>query len=253
MSRINKINFLKGTTCLAAALLLSGCGISENLAAIGHPPEMSRIQNPMSQPGYKPVSMPMPVQEARSRSPNSLWEVQRQTFFKDQRAAKVGDIVTITIAINDTATLQNATDRSKTGAEKAAIPNLLGFETALDKVLPKAVDPTALVGETSSSTSNGSGQIKRSEAINLKLAATVMQLLPNGNFVILGRQQVLVNNEMRDLALQGVIRPEDILNDNTISYEKIAEARISYGGKGNLTNLQQPGYGQQFMEAVYPF
>jgi flagellar L-ring protein precursor FlgH len=253
MSRINIVNCLKGTTCLTAMLLLTGCGIPENLSAIGHAPEMSKIQNPIVQPGYKPVTMPMPLQEARSTAPNSLWEAKRQTFFKDQRAAKVGDIVTVTIAINDTANLQNATARSKTGSETDTMPNLLGFESALDKVLPKAVDPTKLVGENSASTSNGTGQIQRSEAINLKLAATVMQLLPNGNFAIQGRQQVLVNNEMRDLALQGIIRPEDILNDNTISYEKIAEARITYGGKGNLTNLQQPGYGQQFFEAVYPF
>jgi flagellar L-ring protein precursor FlgH len=253
MSRINTTNILKGTTCLAAVVLLTACGIPESLSAIGHPPEMSKIQNPIAQPGYKPVTMPMPLQEAQNNQPNSLWQAKRQTFFKDQRAAKIGDIVTVTIAINDTANMQNQTARSKTGSETDGLPNFLGLESALDKVLPKAVDPAKLVGETSASTSNGTGQIQRSEAINLKLAATVMQLLPNGNFVIQGRQQVLVNNEMRDLALQGVIRPEDILNDNTISYEKIAEARISYGGKGNLTNLQQPGYGQQFFESVYPF
>jgi len=253
MSRITITNILKGTTCFTAMLLLAGCGIPESISAIGHPPEMSKIQNPLTQPGYRPISMPMPLEEAKSNSPNSLWEAKRQTFFKDQRAAKVGDIVTVTIAIADNANLQNQTARSKTGSETDTMPNFLGLESALTKVLPKAVDPTKLVGETSSSVSNGTGQIQRSEAINLKLAATVMQLLPNGNFVIQGRQQVLVNNEMRDLALQGVIRPEDILNDNTISYEKIAEARITYGGKGNLMNLQQPGYGQQFFEAVYPF
>ena len=252
MSLINKIKLLKGTTCLTAILLLSGCGVAENLSEIGHPPQVSRIENPTAQPGYKPVSMPMPV-EVQNSEPNSLWQAKRQTFFKDQRAAKIGDIVTVTIAINDTANLQNSTDRSKAGSEKDGLSNLLGFETALDKVLPKAVDPSALVGMSSSSTSNGKGQIQRSEAINLKLAATVTQLMPNGNFVIQGRQQVVVNNEMRDLALQGIIRPEDILNDNTISYEKIAEARISYGGKGNLTNLQQAGYGQQFIDAVLPF
>ncbi len=245
-------NILKGTTCLTAVLLLSACGIPENLAAIGKTPQVTKIENPTQMPGYKPVSMPM-AQEVVNSEPNSLWQAKRQTFFKDQRAAKIGDIVTVTISINDTANLQNETDRSKTGSETETMPNLLGFESALDKVLPKAVDPAKLVGETSSSTSNGTGAIKRSEAINLKLAATVMQLLPNGNFVIQGRQQVVVNNEMRDLALQGVIRPEDILNDNTISYEKIAEARISYGGKGNLTNLQQPAYGQQFFDAIYPF
>jgi flagellar L-ring protein precursor FlgH len=253
MIRINATNILKGTTCLTALLLLTACGIQESLSMIGKPPEMSKIQNPVTQPGYKQVTMPMPVQEAQNNEPNSLWQAKRQTFFKDQRAAKVGDIVTVTIAINDTANLQNETARSQTGAETQGLPNFLGFESALDKVLPKAVDPSKLVGMTSASTSNGTGQIQRSEAINVTLAATVMQLLPNGNFVIQGRQQVLVNNEMRDLALQGIIRPEDILNDNTIAYQKIAEARILYGGKGNLTNLQAPRYGQQLFDAVFPF
>src|ERR1700729_2904566 len=101
MIRINTINILKGTTCLTAVLLLAACGIPESLSEIGHPPEISKIQNPIAQPGYKPVTMPMPLQEARSTAPNSLWEAKRQTFFKDQRAAKIGDIVTVTIAIND--------------------------------------------------------------------------------------------------------------------------------------------------------
>lgn len=253
MIRINTINILKGTTCGAAMLLLTACGIPESLSAIGHPPEMSKIQNPSAQPGYKPVDMPMPMQEAQNSQPNSLWQAKRQTFFKDTRAAKVGDIVTVTIAINDAAHMQNQTSRSKTGSETDTLPNFLGLESALTKVLPAAVNPTKLVGETSASTSNGTGQIQRSEAINLTLAATVIQVLQNGNFVIQGRQQVLVNNEMRDLALQGIIRPEDILNNNTIAYQQIAEARILYGGKGNLTNLQQPGYGQQFFDAVFPF
>jgi flagellar L-ring protein precursor FlgH len=247
-------NILTGTTSLAAILLLSACaGIMDNISQVGKTPQVTKIENPVAQPGYKPLTMPV-QEEVQNSQPNSLWQAKRQTFFKDQRAAKVGDIVTVTIAINDTANLQNETDRSKTGTENMGLPNFLGVsESQLDKVLPDAVNPAKLVGMNSASTSNGTGKIQRSEAINLKLAATVLQLLPNGNFVIQGRQQVVVNNEMRDLQLQGVIRPEDILNDNTISYEKIAEARISYGGKGNLTNLQQPAYGQQLYDAVAPF
>ncbi|MBU6475115.1 MAG: flagellar basal body L-ring protein FlgH [Alphaproteobacteria bacterium] len=244
---------LKAGTCLAAALLLGGCGIGQQISEIGKTPQVTQITNPVMQPGYRPITMPMPQPVAANTSPNSLWQPQRQTFFKDQRAAKIGDIVTVTIAINDTADLQNETDRSKTGSETDGMPNFFGAET---KILPnmfKGVDPSKLVGLSSDSASNGTGKIQRSEAINLKLAATVMQVLPNGNFVIQGHQQVVVNNEMRNLALEGIIRPEDILNDNTISYDKIAEARITYGGKGLLTNLQQPSYGQQFFDAVFPF
>ena len=244
---------LSCTTCLTAMLLLSACGIGERLSAIGKPPEMTKIENPYNQPGYKPVTLPMPPQEALNSQPNSLWQATRQTFFKDQRAHKIGDILTVMIDINDTADLQNKTTRDRKGGEIMGIPNFFGLESQLNKVLPNAVNPATLASAASDSTSSGDGQIQRGETVKLKLAATVMQLMPNGNFVIQGRQQVRVNNELRDLQLQGIIRPEDILNNNSISYEKIAEARISYGGKGNLTDIQQPRYGQQFFDAVSPF
>jgi flagellar L-ring protein precursor FlgH len=255
MSNANTRKVLRGTVSIAAVLLLSGCaGISERIAAIGQPPVMNKIENPYTQPGYKPVSLPMPPQEVLNSQPNSLWQPSRQTFFKDQRAHKVGDILTVMIDINDTADLKNKTERTREGTENEGLPNFLGIaETQLSKVVPDAVDPSKLVGMNSSSTSTGDGTIKRGEAIKLKLAAMVMQLLPNGNFVIQGRQQVRVNYELRDLQLQGVIRPEDILNNNSISYEKIAEARITYGGRGNVSDIQTPRYGQQFFDAVSPF
>ncbi|MCK4945329.1 MAG: flagellar basal body L-ring protein FlgH, partial [Alphaproteobacteria bacterium] len=156
--------------------------------------------------------------------------------------------------INDTADLKNKTERSRDGEEASGLTNFLGVaETQLSKVLPDAIDPSKLVGMDSSSTSTGDGKIQRGETIKLKLAAMVMQVLQNGNFIISGRQQVRVNYELRDLQLHGVIRPEDILNNNSISYEKIAETRISYGGKGSVSDLQQPRYGQQFIDAVFPF
>jgi len=241
--------------CLTSLLALTACGgMTERLSSIGRAPEIAKIENPYTQPGYRPVSLPMPPQEEQNREPNSLWQASRQTFFKDQRAHKVGDILTIMIAINDTADMKNKTERSRAGEEKQGLPNFLGIsESQLGKVLPDAVDPAALVDMNSDSTSTGDGKIERGETINLKLAAMVMQVLPNGNFVIQGRQQVRVNYELRDLELQGVIRPEDILNNNSISYEKIAEARISYGGKGTVSDLQQPRYGQQIFDTVFPF
>lgn len=246
---------LTHTVSFTAMLMLTACGgMSERVSAIGKPPVMTQIQNPYNQPGYVPVSQPMPVQEAGNNEPSSLWQASRQTFFKDQRAAKVGDIVTVLIDISDSAALANKTERTRDGSETQGLPNFLGVsESQLGKVLPEAVDPAKLVGMNSASTSTGDGKIGRSEAIKLKLAATVVQKLPNGNFVIDGRQQVRVNYELRDLTLQGVIRPEDIMNNNSISYEKIAEARISYGGKGGLSDIQQPRYGQQFFDAVFPF
>lgn len=239
---------------LIALSALSGCAeMRQRVSEIGRPPAMSNIQNPYSQPGYQPVALPMPPQEELNTNANSLWQASRQTFFKDQRAHKVGDILTILIDIDDEADIKNKTERTRTGEETASLPNLLGFESKLDKVLPSAVDNTSLADATSNSTSTGDGKVKREEEIKLKLAAMITQVLPNGNFVLQGHQEVRVNYELRELTLQGVIRPEDVLNNNSISYEKIAEARISYGGRGQVMDIQQPRYGQQFFDAVFPF
>jgi flagellar L-ring protein precursor FlgH len=246
---------LAAATCLTTLMTLTACGnLTQRLTEIGTPPSMAGIENPYSQPNYKPVSLPMPPQEALNTQANSLWQASRQTFFKDQRANKVGDILTVLIAIKDTANLKNKTERTRDSDEKQGMPNFLGIaESQLTKVLPEALDPASLVDMNSSSTSTGDGKIERGETISLKLAAMVVQVLPNGNFILRGRQQVVVNHELRDLQLQGVIRPEDILNNNSISYEKIAEARISYGGRGSVSDLQQPRYGQQIFDAVFPF
>jgi len=242
------------TSVLAFAISLTACtAMQERLADIGKAPDLASIENPHKTPDFKPVSLPMPLQEPLVKEANSLWGNGKQTFFKDQRAKNIGDILTVMIEIDDEADLKNSTERDRDGSEKQGLPNYLGTETQLSKVLPEAVDPSSLVSMNSTSSTKGEGKIKRAEKISLKLAATIIQKLPNGNFVINGRQQTRVNNELRDLTLQGVIRPEDILNNNSISYEKIAEARISYGGKGNISELQQPRYGQQLFDVVFPF
>lgn len=239
---------------LAAVLSLCACGgIQERMSRIGVEPPLSKIENPYQQSGYQPVSLPMPPQEVATPAPNSLWQPARQTFFKDQRAHKVGDILTVLIDVDDEAEMRNRTQRQRTGEETATLPNLLGLESKLGKILPDAVDPTNLAIAGSESTNVGDGQIRREEEIRLKLAAMIMQVLPNGNFVIQGKQEMRVNYDLRELTLQGVIRPEDILNTNSISYDKIAEARISYGGKGTTSDIQQPRYGQQIFDAIFPF
>lgn len=239
---------------MSAVLLLGACGnMGQRLSEINKPPAMTAIQNPYEQASYKPVSLPMPPKEVQNTAPNSLWQASRQTFFKDQRANKVGDILTIVVEIEDEAELENTTERTRSGGESAGLPSFLGFETKLGKFLPDAVNPDELISAESSSTSNGDGSIEREETISLKLAAMVTQVLPNGNFVIHGSQEVRVNHEKRELLIDGVIRPEDILNNNSISYEKIAEARISYGGRGTISDVQNPRYGQQFYDIVFPF
>ena len=245
---------LKIAGSLVSLMLLSACAdMGQKISEINTGPKMAGIENPYQKAGYQPVSLPMPAQEALNTSPNSLWQSSRQTFFKDQRANKVGDILTIVVEIDDEADMENTTTRSRTGSESAGLPALLGFENTLGKILPDEYDPTNAVEVESGSNSKGDGKIEREEEISLKLAAMITQVLPNGNFVIHGKQQVRVNHELRELLIDGVIRPEDILNTNAISYEKIAEARISYGGRGTVSDLQQPRYGQQFYDIVFPF
>ena len=248
MHRITRI-LLAG----AAAASLNACAALDRIAEIGSPPAHMPIENPTKAPGYQPVSLPMPAPEQTARHANSLWRPGARAFFKDQRAARVGDILTINIAIDDSAKVNNSTTRTRTNTEKADLSNLLGFEAKLGKLLPAEYDPTKAVGFGSSNSTAGTGAIDRKEAITLKVAAIVSQVLPNGNLVVHGRQEVRVNMERRDLEVTGVVRPEDIAATNTINHTQIAEARITYGGRGQITDVQQPRYGQQLFDVVFPF
>ena len=157
------------------------------------------------------------------------------------------------IDIDDKADIENESERSRSMNEGAGLDSLLGNELKLAEIFPEGIDNASLIDATSTSSSRGKGTTEREEEVQMKLAATVTQILPNGNMVIQGRQEVRVNFEKRVLELAGVIRPEDITTNNAISYENIAEARISYGGKGQITDVQQPRYGQQVYDILFPF
>ena len=247
-------NRLKNTgIALLTCSLLGGCGSAERIANIGKAPEMAGIVNPTTQQGYTPVSLPMPAPKNINQEPNSLWASNRVTFFKDQRAADVGDIITVLIDIDDKAKLDNETGRTRSSSENASLNALLGLEASLNQPFPEAIDNTNLVEGGADSSHTGSGTIDRKEQVELQLAALVTQILPNGNMVISGKQEVRVNFEKRVLSIEGVIRPQDITINNTISYQQIAEARIAYGGQGQITDVQQPRYGQQLYDVIFPF
>jgi len=239
---------------LAAILLsgsiLAGCGAAEKLSRIGQPPAMSPIVNPTELRDYHPVSMPMPTPTVLEPTPNSLWRPGARAFFKDQRAKVVGDVLTVNVNIADTAALANNTRRTRQNvSENASIPSLLGITSNSLGIGTK--NPS--VSATAGSDFEGKGTIARSESITISLAAVVLQTLPNGNLAIAGRQEVRVNTELRELQVAGVIRPEDIAADNTIPWNKIAEARVSYGGRGIISDVQQPRYGQQVFDVIFPF
>ncbi|WP_096700319.1 flagellar basal body L-ring protein FlgH [Magnetospirillum sp. 15-1] len=244
---------------IAAALSeVSACNMLTRMSEVGSGPQTSPIQNPTQKSGYQPVSMPMPQPSAPPQNANSLWRPGARAFFKDQRAKDVGDILTVAVSISDSATLTSGLTNSRSGAEKAGSGTTgsnitaMGFETQLQKLLP-AVNLASLADLSSTSTVTNSGNTTRTESITMSMAAVITQVLPNGNLVISGRQEFRVNYEMRELSIQGIIRPEDISSSNSVSSEKIAEARVYYGGRGMVSDLTQPRYGQQIFDIIFPF
>lgn len=243
----------KTAVLVVAVGSLSACNTLTRLSEVGSGPEVSAIQNPTQKPNYQPVTMPMPQPVAPPANANSLWRPGSRAFFKDQRAKDVGDILTVAVSINDSASFETNLTRKRDSAEDAGITGLLGFEGQLGKVLPDAVDPATLVGTTGTSANSNSGKTGRTESMTVNMAAVITQVLPNGNLVISGKQEIRVNYELRELSVQGIIRPEDISSSNSVTYEKIAEARIHYGGRGVASDVTQPRYGQQLLDVILPF
>ena len=238
---------------LAAAAPLAGCGALTRLSEIGRPPSMTASGDPTADPAWRPISFPMPAGQLVPPESNSLWRTGSRAFFKDQRAANVGDIVTVLVNITDAASLSNQSAGARTGKEGLGLPNLFGLEASLPKLLPNAVNPEQLVAANSQGSSTGVGSIKRNELVTLRLAGVITQLLPNGNLAVAARQEVRVNGELRELQVSGVLRPQDIGSDNTVRHDRLAEARISYGGRGQISDIQRPRYGQQLLDIILPF
>jgi flagellar L-ring protein precursor FlgH len=230
--------------------LLSGCAAIDRLKSIGQQPPLSAVDNPTARAGYKPVQMPMPAAQPASYNPNSLWRNGSRAFFKDQRAHQVGDILTVKVNFTDKANIDNETKRSRDSKDDSGIDNFFGKSKV--PILNTAV-PTRIFTADSTTSTEGKGSVNRSEALTTNVAGVVTQVLPNGNLVIEGRQEIRVNFEIRELIVAGIVRPEDIESDNTIDSTKIAQARIAYGGRGQITDVQQPRYGQQVLDVILPF
>lgn len=246
-------NAIRQTLLLAVAgMALVGCNTMNRLSEVGESPKTSKINDPTQNPNYRPVSMPMPAPKTAAANVNSLWRPGARAFFKDNRAGEVGDILTIKVSLSDSGTLSNKTTEARDNSEKTSAFKLLGYEAQLHKLFPNP-DASNLASMGSTHGVSGEGKITRSEALSITLAAVIIQVLPNGNLVLAGKQEVRVNNELRELTVSGVIRPSDIDSTNTITSEKIAEARITYGGRGTISDLQQPRYGQQIFDILFPF
>jgi flagellar L-ring protein precursor FlgH len=240
----------KHIVCLCLVLGLSACGRADH---IGKAPSFTSNADSPEQAAMLLPGLPETVELRRKADEASLWAAGRQSLLGDRRAMQRGDILTVVIEIDDEAEISNSTSRSRSGSESLGVAHLFGLPQRLDEKLPEGASSADAVSIDSASKSGGDGSVSRREELTLRVAATIMQVLPNGVLSIQGSQEVRVNFEMRELLVSGYVRPEDISRQNEITYDKIASARISYGGRGQISDMQQPRLGQQILDAVLPF
>ena len=250
-------NFRNIAFALMMATSLSGCAsMLSRLKDVPDGPKMSEVENPTLKENYQPVSMPMPRDHYAGQvaGANSLWKPGSTGFFKDQRAALVGDIITVNVSARDTAKLENKTESNRgDNKDEMGFSALFGYEKKIADKLPSGFDSENSFSTSSKRDVKGEGKIDRKETISATMAAVVTQVLPNGNLVIVGTQEIRVNTELRQMTVKGIIRRADIRSDNSIESSKIAELRVSYGGRGVVSDVQNPRYGTQILDIVSPF
>ncbi|MBA3910412.1 MAG: flagellar basal body L-ring protein [Rhodobacter sp.] len=235
---------------LVLSLAVAGCG---KLGQVGRAPEFSPLEGSSQQYAMYSSNMPQDVGPRTPSDASSLWTGETDSLFGDRRAAQRGDILTVVIEIDDSAAISNSTGRSRSGKQSSGLPEFLGIPQRIDENLPDGASIADAFEMESSSTFKGAGNVARKEELTLRVAATVVEELPNGVLRIEGQQEVRVNFEMRELIVTGYVRPIDISRQNEITYDRIAGARIAYGGRGQISDMQQPTYGQQVADILLPF
>ncbi|RYH01566.1 flagellar basal body L-ring protein FlgH [Salipiger sp. IMCC34102] len=235
-------------------LSLLGCAACST-TKVGRTPELTSIAATADRTAMVTYALPQAIDDTPSfpGETASLWTSDRGSLLGERRAMQQGDILTVVIEIDDSAEITNSGDRSRSASQSLGMPNLFGLPQSLEDRLPEGATLGSAVGLESSSSAQGQGSVSRNEQLELRIAATVVDVLPNGVLSIAGQQEVRVNFELRELTVSGFVRPTDITRQNEITYDKIASARISYGGRGQITDVVQPRYGQQALEAVLPF
>lgn len=222
---------------------------------IGKAPEFTPIEATADRTAMVTYGLPNQIDTARlpRAAGASLWTRDRASLLGDRRAMQRGDILTVVIEIDDRAEISNSSGRSRSASQQMGVPQLLGVPQRIDNRLPEGATMAGAVELSSQSSSAGDGSVSRKEKLTLRVAATIIDVLPNGVMSVAGQQEVRVNFEMRELMVSGFVRPADVTRQNEITYDKIASARISYGGRGQISDMQQPRYGQQALESALPF
>ena len=237
----------------AFCLLVALTGACSRAANVGRAPDITPAQQTAEFVAMTEPPLNMPPNSGRPEAAASLWSGQSASLVADRRATMRGDILTVVIKIDDQAEISNSSERSRKAGDKVGIPSLAGLPQRIDERLPDGASMDDLVDAKSSSSYSGEGNISRRDKLTLRVAATVIETLPNGVLQIQGSQEVRVNYELRELTVSGFVRPADISGRNEIDYDRIAGARISYGGRGQITDVQQPRYGQQIADIVLPY
>ena len=233
--------------------LLLALGACSRAANIGRAPDLTPPRQTEEFMAMTNPPLDLPVVSGRPEAAASLWAGSSASLIRDRRASVRGDILTVVIEIDDRAEISNSSGRSRSSAEDLSIPNMAGLPQRLASRLPEGASFDDLVEADASSNYRGSGNISRRDKLTLRVAATVIDRLPNGALHIQGTQEVRVNYELRELTVSGFVRPSDIDRNNEIAYDRIAGARISYGGRGQITDVQQPRYGQQLTDILLPY
>ncbi|MBU2981199.1 flagellar basal body L-ring protein FlgH [Lentibacter algarum] len=237
--------------CFPLALLaLSACGRFDH---VGKEPPFSDATGGVEHVAMLSPSLPVETEQYSPQQQASLWSKSRYSLLGDRRADKKGDILTVVIEIDEKAEISNKTSQSRSGSESLSVPGLFGIPQRINENLPDGASMEEAVSINSSSDASGDGAVRRNEKLTLRIAATVVDVLPNGVLFLTGTQEVRVNFEMRELSITGFVRPADISRQNEITYDKIASARVSYGGRGQISDMQQPRVGQQVLHRILPF
>ena len=239
---------------LAALLLLPALTACSSVREAIDGPKMDSMGYPAALVGQNQAVIessrePLP----QPATPNSLWRTGARTFFNDQRAGRVGDILTVLVTVNDSAKTSNTTNTGITTSNAMGVPNFFGLESTIGKILPGAFDSGKMITTNTADASQGTGGINRAEQISMTIAAVVTQVMPNGNMVIQGSQEIKTNEDLRQLTVSGIVRPEDISSSNTILSSQMAEARINYGGRGDIASVQKTPAGTALLQRFWPF
>ncbi|OSP54751.1 flagellar basal body L-ring protein FlgH [Pseudoruegeria sp. SK021] len=240
-------------TLLAGSLILASLAGCARMDHVGKRPSFSATDTGREHLAMTTVGLPQTLEKQRVVDQSSLWSGGRNSLLGDRRAGEQGDILTVVIEIDEKAEISNSTSRSRSADESLKMPQFFGIPQRIDEHLPAGASMADAVSVGSSSGSDGDGSVKRNEKLTLRVAATVTRVLPNGVLELEGSQEVRVNFEIRELLVTGYVRPADISRNNEITYDKIASARISYGGRGQIMDVQQPRWGQQISDIILPF